>query len=98
MRRELREETAVTCGPLKLVDVVDLIDRDAEGRLVQHYTLIDYTADALHDMVVAGSDAADVAWWSPADLAQLTLWEATREVIRSAEVLRRSSRLSSSKN
>lgn len=84
LRREVREETGLGLGPLTLVDVVDLLDRDREGRVEHHYTLIDFTAEAAAGEPVAGDDAAAVAWFAPSDLDRVHLWATTRAVIRRA--------------
>lgn len=80
-RREVREETGLELGPLDLVAVVDSIERDARGRVRRHYVLVDFTAEAAAGVARAGSDAAEVRWFAPAELDALPLWERTREVI-----------------
>lgn len=62
--REVLEETglAVDVGPV--VDVVDVIARDAEGRLEYHYVLCEFLAFAPPDLTAleAADDAAEVRW------------------------------------
>ena len=41
-QRELLEETGIKVDPLLLVDVVDAIIPDDEGKIKYHYTLVDY--------------------------------------------------------
>ena len=41
-QRELLEETGVKVDQLLLVDVVDAIIPDVEGKIKYHYTLVDY--------------------------------------------------------
>ena len=84
VRREVREETGLGLGPLRLVAAVDLIERDATGEVVRHYSLIDYTAEAEHGEAIAGSDAAAVAWFPLEALAGLGLWSRTLDVIDEA--------------
>src|SRR5271163_5194278 len=43
-RRELLEETGLTCGLLTLIGHVDSIHRDAEGKIEYHYTILDFGA------------------------------------------------------
>lgn len=88
LRREVFEETALRLGPLRLVDVVDWIDREPGGVVAHHYTLVDYTAEALPGEPAAGDDALAVAWFDPAELAQLDVWSATLQVIAAARRLR----------
>lgn len=87
IRRELREETGVEVDLLGLVAVVDSVQRDAAGQVLYHYTIIDYAARWRSGATVAGDDAADAAWFTPKELAQLTLWEETMRVIEQSRAL-----------
>ena len=87
LRREVREETALELGPLSFVAVVDLLAPAATDGPALHFTLLDYTAEALAGDAVAGDDAEAVAWFELADVAHLDLWSETRAVIhRAADV------------
>ena len=80
-RRELREETGLEAGPLRLVANVDSIHRDAAGRVEYHYTILDFAADWVGGEAVAGGDAADIAW-APLDaLGPYGLWSEAHRVI-----------------
>lgn len=81
IRREIAEETGVEIELLGLVEVIDSIQRDAEGRILYHYTIIDYVARWTGGEAVAGDDAAAVAWFDPAELHRLDLWDETIRVI-----------------
>jgi ADP-ribose pyrophosphatase YjhB (NUDIX family) len=88
VRREVREETALELGPLTFVEVVDLVATDAAGEVGRHYTLLDYTAEAVPGDAVAGDDAEALAWFGIDELAPLALWAPTRRVIGRAAALR----------
>jgi len=81
IRREIREETGVEIELLGLLAVIDSVQHDADGRIVYHYTIIDYAARWLSGDVQAGDDAADAAWFAPEELAGLELWAETMRVI-----------------
>ncbi len=81
-RREVAEETGLALGTLHLVAVVDLIERDAEGRVRRHYTLVDYAARAEPGRPRAASDAAELGWMPPAEALRRLDWGRTREVLR----------------
>lgn len=84
-RRELFEETGLApAGELVLVDVIDSIERTPEGRVVRHYTLIDFAAHAAEGEAQAGGDTAEVAWVPLADLPQAGIWPPTLAVIAKA--------------
>ncbi|WP_341909305.1 NUDIX hydrolase [Ferrovibrio terrae] len=81
IHREIAEETGVQIELLGLVEVIDSIQRDATGRVLYHYTIIDFAARWVGGEAVAGDDAAAVAWVDPADLHRLDLWDETIRVI-----------------
>ncbi len=89
-RREVLEETGITVTPTTIVDVVDSIHRDPDGRIRYHYTLVDVAAEYLDGEAEARDDAAEVAWARPGDqpaFAAFDLWDETVRVIaRSAEL------------
>lgn len=84
VRREVREETALELETLRVIATVDLIDRDDEGSVRYHYTLIDVTAEAPRGVPIAGSDAAEVGWFELDHVDELGLWHETCRIIRLA--------------
>ncbi len=86
-RRELLEETQLTVGALHLAANVDNIQRDADGRIRYHYTIIDFAARWDGGTAVAGSDVS-AAQWAPLDgLAPYSLWHEAHRVIAIARRL-----------
>lgn len=81
VRREIAEETGVEIELLGLVEVIDSVRRDDAGRVLYHFTIIDYAARWIAGEAVAGDDAADVAWVAPEDLGRLETWAETARVI-----------------
>lgn len=82
--REVREETGLRVEVLGLVDVVDTIRNDDNGRIRYHYTLVDVFAAVRDGGLRAGGDAAEVAWFDVADVAGLGLWSETERIINLA--------------
>ncbi|MFC0410536.1 NUDIX hydrolase [Roseomonas elaeocarpi] len=80
-RRELREEAGIEVGPLSLAVVVDVIDRDEAGRIRFQYSIVDFCARWLSGALVAGDDASEARFFSPAELESLELWNETRRAI-----------------
>ncbi|MDX9861044.1 MAG: NUDIX hydrolase [Rhodospirillales bacterium] len=80
--REVREETGLDVEVLGVVDVVDSITRDDDGRVRYHYTLIDVVAEAKSHTATAGDDAAAVGWFSLDELGRMNLWSETERIIR----------------
>ncbi|MBM3508854.1 MAG: NUDIX domain-containing protein [Alphaproteobacteria bacterium] len=87
--REVREETGLTVEPIALIDVVDSITRDENGRPQYHYTLVDILAEWRAGEAVAGDDAAAVAWTALDDLARFRLWSESERIIHLAATKRR---------
>ena len=75
-RRELLEETGVTAGPLTLIAHADVIDRDDEGRVRFHYTILDFAGIWVAGAPVAGDDVSATIW---APLDALTIYSLTRK-------------------
>jgi 8-oxo-dGTP diphosphatase len=88
--REVCEETglAVEVGPI--VDVLDRVRRDADGRVQYHYVLIDFLCRPCGGTLACASDADEVVW-SPIDvLAQYRVTDEIVRVVERAIVLSRS--------
>jgi 8-oxo-dGTP diphosphatase len=87
-QREAWEETGLKVEVTALLDVVDSLHRDADGRIAYHFTLIDFLAEWRAGEAVAGGDAAEVAWVDPANLAPYELWDETVRLIGLARARR----------
>ena len=86
--REVLEETGIEIEIVGLIDVVDGITRDAEGRAKYHYTLVDFAALWVSGEARAASDAAAVRWVHRDAVAGLELWDETRRIVtRAAEMI-----------
>lgn len=86
--REVMEETGLSVRILGLVDVVDGIRRDSEGRVSWHYTLVDLVAEWQAGEARTGDDAEALDWFTLDDLAELDLWRETERIIRQSARLR----------
>ncbi len=87
--RELKEETGLEADILGLVDVVDSIRCDGDGRVAFHFTLVDVVAEWRAGEAIAGDDVPAVKWVKLADIDGCGLREATARVIRMADEKRR---------
>jgi len=72
--RELLEETGVIAEPAGTLTVFDTIDRDDEGRVRYHYTLIAVRGVWCSGEGVADDDAGDCAWLSRDEIISQNLW------------------------
>jgi 8-oxo-dGTP diphosphatase len=82
--REVREETGLQIEVGPMVDVLDRIRFDPDGRVLFHYVLIDFVCRPTGGMLCVGTDAADVAWTAIMDLPQYGLADATLSIIHKA--------------
>lgn len=79
--REAGEETGLVVEPGELLGVYDRVLRDAEERVQYHYVLIDFLCQRISGDLRAGSDAAEVRWFTRQELPKLDLAEDTMDVI-----------------
>ena len=66
--RETLEETGLNVQALAEVEIVDIIHRDAMGRVQYHYVVVDILCRVLGGELLSGTDASEVAW---ADVRQV---------------------------
>jgi ADP-ribose pyrophosphatase YjhB (NUDIX family) len=81
------EETGLEVEVGPLLDVFDSIFPDDQGGTLYHYVLVDYLCRPLSGTPCASSDAAELRWASPAELADLGVKPATIGVIQKALAL-----------
>jgi len=68
--RELVEETGVVADPIGPLTVIDTIDRDDEGRVRYHYTLVAVRGGWRSGEGAPGDDADEVAWLTRAEIVK----------------------------
>jgi 8-oxo-dGTP diphosphatase len=86
--REIMEETGVEIQVGPLVEIVERILPDEEGRVEYHYVILDYLCFAYPQAPRAGSDAAEAVWVPFEDLSQAGLTPDTEAVVRRARDLK----------
>jgi 8-oxo-dGTP diphosphatase len=68
--RELVEETGVVAEPADILTVIDTIDRDDQGGVRYHYTLVAVRGMWQAGEGAPGDDADEVAWLSRAEIVE----------------------------
>jgi 8-oxo-dGTP diphosphatase len=71
--REAREETGLLVETDEMLGVYERVIRDDVKRVRYHYVLIDFLCRAVGGNLKAGSDAADVRWFTRDELPALNL-------------------------
>ena len=79
--REAREETGLVVETGEMLGVYERVIRDDEGRVRYHYVLIDFLCRPLGGDLKAGSDAADVRWFTRDELPVLNLAHDANDVV-----------------
>lgn len=84
VKRELAEETGLVVRVGELIEVLERIFLDPEGRTKYHYVILDYLCEVTSGNARAGSDATDLAWADESELGKYELNAATTRVIQKA--------------
>lgn len=84
LAREVREETGLEVEVGPVLEVVDRVQRDADGRVEYHFVIIDYLCRAVGGRTTSGSDAAEAVWVPPAELERYRLTDKAASVIAKA--------------
>ena len=82
--REVREETGLIVDVGPVVEVVDRIMTDEDGRVAYHYVIVDYLCRPRGGELAAGSDVDEVALADPARLQPFQLADTVQAVIARA--------------
>jgi len=80
--REAREETGLQVEAGEVLEVLDRIVPDAQGKIRYQYVLIDFLCRRIAGELRAGGDAAEARWVRESELEGLGVAEAAVKVIR----------------
>ena len=84
LRREILEETGLAVRVGEIVEVLDRIIHDEQGKVRYHYVLADYLCRVEGGRLQAASDASEASWADRVTLAQYALRPETLRVIEKA--------------
>ncbi len=79
--REAREETGLLVEAVEMLGVYERVIRDDERRVRYHYVLLDFLCRVVGGDLTAGSDAADVRWFTRDELPALNLAHDANDVV-----------------
>ncbi|MCW4047954.1 MAG: NUDIX hydrolase [Candidatus Bathyarchaeota archaeon] len=80
--REAREETCLEVAEPSLVDVVDDVELDEEGKVQYHFVIIDYHVKIVGGVPHAASDADELRWVPFAEVESYDLTTSFRQFFR----------------
>jgi ADP-ribose pyrophosphatase YjhB (NUDIX family) len=89
-KREVLEETGLAVEVDDMLGIYERIIPGDDGRTRYHYVLIDFLCRPAGGEPQAGSDAAEVRWFSSDELPALHLPKDTTEVVRNGLTLAKS--------
>ncbi len=86
--RELNEEVGLSAQLIGPLSPVEIIVRDAEGRIARHMAVIPFAANWIGGEPTTGPEAVDVRWVSQKDLSALPLTPELERIVAEAFVMR----------
>jgi len=80
--REAVEETGLVVEAGEVLEVLDRIVRDAEGRIQFHYVLVDFLCRPIAGELRAGGDAEEARWIGCSELETFPIADSAAAVLR----------------
>jgi 8-oxo-dGTP diphosphatase len=79
--REAQEETGLTVEVAEMLGVYERVIRSDDGRVRYHYVMIDFLCRPVFGEAKAGSDAAEIGWFSREELSALGMTRDANDVV-----------------
>jgi len=80
--REVREETSLEVEDPKLIDVVNSVTTDENGKIKYHFVIVDYFVKLKGGTLKAADDAAELRWVKFSEVANYDLTRSFREFFK----------------
>jgi ADP-ribose pyrophosphatase YjhB (NUDIX family) len=80
--REAKEETCLDVINPRLIDVVDTVDLDPDGKVKYQYVIVDYLVKVVGGEIAAASDAEELRWVPFGEVESYVLTSSFREFFR----------------
>jgi 8-oxo-dGTP diphosphatase len=84
LRREVREETALTVEPIAPAGLREVIHRDATGRAERHFVILAFAARWIAGEPVLNAELTEAHWMLPAEIDGLQTTEGLADIVRTA--------------
>lgn len=82
VKREILEEVGLEIRLIKLIDVVDNITRDKDGRIRFHYILSDYLASPVRGVPRGNEEVLELGWFTPEEASRLNLTKTSKHLLK----------------
>ncbi|MHC1627962.1 MAG: NUDIX hydrolase [Candidatus Nezhaarchaeales archaeon] len=79
--REVLEETGVKVNIKRLIDVVDKIVLDDQGRVKYHFVIVDFEGEAMNHNLNASPEVEEAKWMSKEEIKNIELSETTKDLL-----------------
>ncbi len=80
-QRETEEETGLKVQVLELINVFDVIEKDADGRVRYHYVLVDFLARLVGGEERRNDEVLDMKWVSHSEMKGMDLTRTARRAL-----------------
>ena len=80
-KRELMEECGIEIELTDVIEVIERMVRDPDGRVQYHYVIVDYLARWVGGELTPSPEALEARWVVPAEFPLLEMTRGTAEVI-----------------
>ena len=80
-KRELREECGIEIELTPVIEVIERMVRDPDGKVQYHYVIVDYLARWVGGELTPSAEALEARWVAPEEFPQLEITRGTPEVV-----------------
>jgi ADP-ribose pyrophosphatase len=80
-KRELREECGIEIELTPVIEVIERMVRDPDGKVQYHYVIVDYLARWVSGELAPSAEALEARWVAPEEFSQLEITRGTPEVV-----------------
>jgi ADP-ribose pyrophosphatase YjhB (NUDIX family) len=87
VKREVMEETGLDVDIDRLLDVIDNIVYDDDGKICYHYVLIDYLCSLSHGDLKAATDVKEAQWIKLKDVNRLPTTKTLKRLLVKANLM-----------
>jgi 8-oxo-dGTP diphosphatase len=79
--REIKEELGIEVELTDVIEIMERVTRDAEGRIQYHYVVIDYLARHVGGEPTPSPEALEVRWIAPENFPRYEMTRGTADII-----------------